>query len=120
MGSRGVSLEQVVSIPNTSRHLPEDKLYVRLGCIGCLSQICFIADGITSMLPEWSRNSDDAKELMAGLSGVEKKAVQHQSNINSWDLQCATPCPQSDDMEITVDLLNDSFGASLTTRNIGK
>lgn len=109
-----VSLERISRLPNPSWELPRDELYVQLGCRVCPHAICFKAKGVSSKVPEISRSPEDAKDLADIRKEVDKQSDTMEGNSWVWDEACDEPCPQAEEMEIAVDLLNDRFGSDLT------
>jgi hypothetical protein len=109
-----VYLEQLKRIPESSPDLPSDAVYVKLGCLTCPHSVNFAAWMITSTVPEYSRNPDAARDLFDIIVEVEKGTTVKGNSSSTWDRACSEQCPQLEDMQTAVDLLNDRFGAELT------
>ena len=112
MGS-GITLEQITKLPEPSWRLPDDQLFVQLGCISCPHKICFIAHGVTAMSPEWSLNQEAARDLHDLTTEIKKGVRIKEASDSTWELACDDVCADASNIQTVVELLNDRFGARL-------
>lgn len=117
---KAVTLEQRTDIPEASRDLPADELYVRLGCRGCEHAVSFVAKGTSSSEPRSSAKSDDTGDLLDLVDAVEIKSLAVQDygtpHADIMDRLCHKVdgvCFQAAAVEDIVYLLNDRFDANL-------
>jgi hypothetical protein len=112
----GVSLEQRKEIPKSSYDLPRDETYIRLGCAGCSNAVCFTAKGVEFML----RDSDESKDLTEIVGEVGRHTdIQQGFSVNIYPTteRCEGidgECPETENIDLVVELLNDRFGATLS------
>jgi hypothetical protein len=112
--TKQVSIERIEKIPASNWDLPSDELYVRLGCSVCPRAICFKALGVTSLSSRSVFNKEEAEMLGDLTDDIEKKTTVHRGSTDSYDDPCPNPCPQAEDVEVSIDLINVCLDAELT------
>ncbi len=109
MSEQYLSIEQIPQLPVPSRGLPNNELYVRLGCIVCPHASCFKAVGISSDFPIWSRFPEEAQEIRNVIGTIEKRSLVLRGGSVVSEEACLRPCPESIVIQGALNTLNHEF-----------
>lgn len=113
---RKVTLEPLTELPEQSWDLPDNELYVQLGCSGCSNMVRFTARNVTSSVPDLSITPEDTKDLMGLIGEVNKGEYLQRAFLTTWVDPCEDGvCRDAEAIEIVAGMLNERFESSLTT-----
>ncbi len=115
MPEQQIKLTQLKRTPErVDWETPRDEVLFQLGCTGCSSKVCFKAKGVRMTNTESPIASADDVFLIEATDQLEKGSRVKARSSRSYLDPCEGPCPQIDDMQVVVGMLNERFSATLS------